>query len=147
MVSWRNSLLRTGSKGVLSPASSVQAIGAIRRKTGKTSVLPEFCKIECCGGSGGVPHSWLSYLARVCVPHRWQCCKLNWRRHCMPIYLTKNLNPVSSVDYTGFLAPAQFSCVVIFKKLHKYLAKCKFLTKTNKISEPRTRCKVRQPNR
>jgi hypothetical protein len=35
------------------PTTSYIYSGAVGGKTGKTAVLPEFCKIECSGGSGG----------------------------------------------------------------------------------------------
>jgi hypothetical protein len=46
--------------------------GTIGGKTGKNAVLPEFCKIERSGGSGGMPPCYRGlYLAWAHVPHRW----------------------------------------------------------------------------
>jgi hypothetical protein len=39
--------------------------GAVGGKTGKTSVLPRFSKIESGGGSGGGTPQWWPYLARA----------------------------------------------------------------------------------
>jgi hypothetical protein len=44
--------------------------GAVGGKTGKTSVLPRFSKIEGGGGSGGGAQQWWSYLARARAPQR-----------------------------------------------------------------------------
>jgi hypothetical protein len=44
--------------------------GAVGGKTGKTSVLPRFSKIESGGGSGGGAPQWWAYLSRARAPRR-----------------------------------------------------------------------------
>jgi hypothetical protein len=47
---------------------SLHHSGAVGGKTGKTSVLPRFSKIERGGGSGGGAPHWWSYLALARAP-------------------------------------------------------------------------------
>ena len=47
--------------------------GAVGGKTGKTSVLPRFSKIEGGGGSGNGMPQWWAYLAWARAPRRRRC--------------------------------------------------------------------------
>ena len=51
---------------IFQPMKSQHYSGAVGGKTGKTTVLPRFSKIE--GGSGGGVPQWWSYLTRARVP-------------------------------------------------------------------------------
>ena len=47
--------------------------GAVPGKAGKATALPQFCKIESGGGSGGAPPYWWSNLARGRSPRCLYC--------------------------------------------------------------------------
>ena len=85
----------------------IQLRVAVVVKTGKTSVLPWFCRIEC-GGGGSMPH-W--YGGLTCLQRRQQ----RWRCPCN-----------SSSDITLYIVWHWFDILYVFRaQLERIMEKCR----------------------